>query len=266
MKKTLIALALLPSIVFSGSEDLTTTEKMFPFPLQGSIETTADLYSAYVSRGAVSTEHPVFQPGITASLSLHEAGSVQAIAWGNFDLTDHAGHTAGAGLNEVNYSLEYTLPTEWIGATIGHTWYVFPRANGQDYGNSTEEVYLHLCYENEIATPSVTLYREYGLINGTYAELGLNKEWDLTEGLVLGTDIIIGVGDGTYLKEYFGPEANAGLNDITADLYLHYALTEQISLCAKIAWTSVLQNDTRDGNINEANDILWGGLSLTIAL
>jgi len=147
---------------------------------------------------------------------------------------------------------------------VGNIWYTFPKASGQDYYNSTREVYASVAYNNDIVTPSVSLYYDYDLMEGFYGNVALNKEFALSDQLTLGLDVALGAGDDDYMA-YLGTD-DAGLMDFTADVYLSYAVTDAVSVGAKLAWMSLVDSAARDVDAYNDKDILWGGVSLGVSL
>ncbi len=225
-----------------------------------SVAATLDLYSAYVWRGMVITDRPVYQPGATLSYDTGDFGTLSANVWANADMSDHAGHRTGAGLNEIDYTAAYSVDISDFTLGAGHIWYTFPKASGQDYYNSTREVYASVAYNNDIVTPSLAVYYDYALMDGYYGLAALNKSIDLTDQLSLGLTASLGAGDEDYMG-YFGVDG-AGLMDFNLGASLTYALTDNLSVGAKVMWTSLIDGDARDAEAYYAEDLLWGGLNL----
>ncbi len=223
-----------------------------------------DFFSAYVWRGCVYNDRPVFQPGVTATYSTEDYGSFGAGLWSNFDLTERNRQVVAAGLNEIDYSLFYTIDIESFTLEVGHLWYTFPKANGSDYYSSTKEVYASLAYNNDIVTPFVSLTYDYNLYDGFYGNVGLNKEFAMSDRFTLGTEVSLGAGDNDYMR-YLGTD-DAGLMDFNASVFASFALTDTVSLGAKLAWMSLIDGDARDQEPYRKEDILWGGVSINVSL
>jgi len=229
-----------------------------------SFDATLDIFSAYIWRGCVLNDRPVWQPAGTVSYSTGDYGTFSAGLWANADMTDRMGHTTGAGLNEIDYTVSYAINVADFSFEVGNIWYTFPKASGQDYYNSTREVYASVAYNNDIVTPSVSLYYDYDLMEGFYGNVALNKEFALSDQLTLGLDVALGAGDDDYMA-YLGTD-DAGLMDFTADVYLSYAVTDAVSVGAKLAWMSLVDSAARDVDAYNDKDILWGGVSLGVSL
>jgi len=226
-----------------------------------SFKATLDFYSAYVWRGCVLNDRPVWQPGATASYSTGDYGAFSLGVWANYDMTErNKSHTFG-GLNEIDYTVSYSIDVRDFSLEVGHVWYTFPKANGSDYFGSTHEVFGSVAYNNEIVTPSVSVSYDCGAVDGFYGNVALNKEVEVADRLTLGMDVSLGAGDSDYLDYYFG-ESSSGLMDFTVDVYASYALTDNVSIGAKLAWTSLIDSGARDNEVYWDEDILWGGINL----
>lgn len=262
--------ALSASTVLAEEKTGTNTEEKAKFPLSITLE--SDLYSAYVWRGCILNDRPVWQPSVASSLDLFGYGALNANLWMNYDLwgQKRVGHQTFAGLSEIDYTLSYSVDIKDVSLEVGHIWYTFPKANGSDYAGSTKEVYGKAAYNNKIVTPSIGFYGDYDAVKGWYIPVGLNHEFALTDQLTLGLDAIVGLGDKKELNAYHGGDRTleGGLCDFTADAYLSYAVTDNLSLGAKLAWTSILGGDARgnakDQDPMDETDILWGGISATL--
>lgn len=229
-----------------------------------SFEATLDIYSAYVWRGVVVNDRPVWQPGGTVSYATGEYGTFSAGVWANFDITDRNGFRSGGGLNEIDYTLSYAIDVEDFSLEAGHIWYTFPKVNGKDYLGSTREVYGSVAYNNDIVTPSLAVYYDYAAVEGFYGVAALNKEFALSDQLTLGVDLSLGAGDDDYMNAYFG-EDSFGLADFTAGVYASFALTDNLAVGARLAWTSLVDSGARDNELYWKEDILWGGINLSAA-
>jgi hypothetical protein len=229
-----------------------------------SFDATLDLYSAYVWRGFVVNDRPVYQPAASISYSTGDYGTLSFGAWANCDMTDRNGRTTGGGLNEVDYTASYSIDVSDFTLEAGHIWYTFPKVSGQD-GTTTMEVYGSVAYNNDIVTPSLALYYDYDEVDGFYALAGLSREFALTDQLALGLESTLGWGDDDYMG-YFGV-TGSGLMDLNAGVYLSYALTDNLSVGAKVVWTSLIDGDARDKDAYRASgswakDLVWGGINL----
>ncbi len=80
--------------------------------------------------------------------------------------------------------------------------------------------------------------------------------------MTIGLDAALGAGDDDYMNGYFG-ESGFGLADLTLDVYTLFALTDNVAVGARLAWTSLLDSGARDNKIYWQEDILWGGVNIS---
>lgn len=226
------------------------------------LDVMVDVYSAYVWRGCVINDRPVWQPSLMTGYRFDDYGTISANAWSNFDITGRNHQRSGLGLNEFDYSADYTLDIADFAVKFGHMWYTYPKVNGDDYWKTTREFYVGLAHKNKIINPSVTAYYDYVQADGWYVQLGVNKEIEM-DRFIIGGDLNLGLATDNYCETYYGRGADGGFSDFTADIYVSYALTDHLSIGATLAWTSLLGTDAR---ANEAagwdEDCLWGGINL----
>ncbi len=256
MKRILILAAALVAVVTSvrAEEKAEAAKEESPF----SVSATLDLYSAYVWRGAVVNDRPVWQPAVTAAYSLGDYGTLSGNVWGNFDMTDRRGHTKFGGINEIDYTASYAVDVGPVSLSAGHIWYTFPSISGSSYGTSTREVFITAQYNNDIVNPFVKAYYDYEFAEGAYYNVGLNKSVSITDQLSVGAELSLGIADDDYMDAYFG--ADGGLCDFNASLFASYAITDNISIGPRLAWMSLVDDEARD-NVDD-QEILWGGVNL----
>ncbi len=218
-----------------------------------------DLYSAYVWRGLVVNDRPVWQPGVTVKYATDDYGTFSGNVWGNFDMTDRKGNTKFGGINEIDYTLSYSKEVGPVSLSVGHIWYTFPSVTDSAYYPSTREVYATAQYNNDIVNPFVKVYYDYAVMDGAYANVGLNKTVNISDQFSVGSEISLGAGSSGYMG-YLGT-SDAGLMDFNAALFASYAITDHITVGPRLAWMSLVDSDAR--NSVEDQEILWGGVNLT---
>lgn len=230
-----------------------------------SVGATLDLYSAYVWHGCILNDEPVWQPDVAISYTLGDYGTLAADAWLNFDATDNNHQRHVAGLNEIDYTVQYSVNVGDLALGVGHVWYTFPSVSSGEYYPSTREFFVSAAYNNSIVTPFVKGYYDYARVDGAYLTVGLRKEIELINKLTAGAEVALGGATHTYTQYYFnGAENNAWFTDGTAALYLKYNLSDHFYVGARLAWISVMDNDLK-GFYHEDN-LLWGGINLGATL
>jgi hypothetical protein len=256
-----MAMVMVAAISVVSAEDVATPAASEVAKEEGSklaFAATLDLYSAYVWRGTVPVDRPVYQPGATISYNTGDYGTFAGNVWGNFDMTDHNNHTKFGGINEVDYTASYAIDVGPVSLSIGHIWYTFPSVTDSAYGESTCEVYFTAQYNNDIVNPFVKVYYDYAVMDGAYANFGLNKTIKVSDQVSVGSEVSLGAGSDGYMN-YVGTDS-AGLMDFNASLFASYAITDHFSVGLRLAWMSVVDGDARDSVDHQ--DLLWGGVNL----
>jgi len=222
-----------------------------------------DLYSAYMWRGQLLNDEPVWQPAATIGYDLgDDMGIVSVGVWGNFDITDSNNQRSFCGLNELDYTLSYAKDIAEFSLEVGNIWYTYPKSNGQDYGNSTEEVFGKVAYNNDIVVPSLAVYYDYAVVEGFYGLFELSKEFELTEQITAKTFSSIGFGDEEYVEIYDASASDAALLDFNLGANVTYALNDIFKVGATLVWTSLIDDDVRSATSSSDKDEIWGGLNL----
>ena len=227
-----------------------------------SLSSTLDVYSAYVWRGCVVNDEPVWQPGATLSYATADYGTFSANVWANFNMTNRNNKTHFAGIDEIDYTLSYAVDVGPVSLSAGNIWYTFPSISDSMYGHSTREVYATAAFNNDIVTPFAKAYYDYEYADGFYGNAGLTKSIDVTDQFSVGSEVSLGAGDSDYMGAYFGTD-DSGLADFNAAVFCSYALTDNVSVGARLAWVSVVDSDARDNDVYWDEDLLWGGINLS---
>lgn len=180
--------------------------------LDGKVELA--FQSAYLWRGMVLNDKPVFQPSLTVS-GARFSGSV----WGNVDLTSDNGYRGEA--SEIDYWLAYSVPGEDLDWTLTYYAYTFPHTPGV----STQEVWASVTYKTAPFSPSLTAIRDVNAIKGWYFLLTGSQNLGLlrsrgTDGLVL--TLNLGRGTKEYSRGYFPEIERDSVTDYGARLDLPF--------------------------------------------
>lgn len=233
-----------------------------PFPL--TVGATLDLYSAYIWHGMVVNNEPVWQPDVALSYSFGDYGTVAADAWMNFDTTGNNHQTHFAGLNEIDYTIQYSVNIGDLALGAGHIWYTFPSVSSADYFPSTKEVFVSAAYNNDIVIPFVKAYYDYSEAEGIYTTLGLRKEVTLADKLVAGAELALGGATEPYTQYWYGQNNNYWLKDGAVTIYAKYNITETVFVGVRLGWLSTLDNDLK--GVYHEDNLLWGGINLGASL
>lgn len=174
----------------------------------------ADFYSKYIWRGQNINDDNVFQPSVSVTVDKSTAG-----LWANLALTSINNNSFE--FTESELWLEYTdsiVGLDGLAYTLGVINYHFPSVVGD-----TTELYWGFSLPELPFSPSITVYHDIDVIDGTYVSVGgsysIEKFFELSESLPVGLDFSasIGWGDSDYNNVYWG--INDGkVNDLTLSL------------------------------------------------
>lgn len=222
--------------------------------LDGSLDLSVQ--SAYIWRGMVLNDKPVFQPSLSVS-----AGPWSASVWSNVDLTSDNGTKGEA--SEMDYWAAYTMGGSNVDLTFTYYAYTFPRVSGP----STKEVWGNLTFKSLPMTPSLTAIRDVEAIKGWYflltgsQSLGVLKT-RASDGLLL----TLNVGHGTkeYAQGYFPGLGLDGVTDVGARLDWPFRVGPG-KLKFDVQYTTFTDSDVSTPGFEGRRANFVGGLDYSIA-
>lgn len=240
-----------------------------------------DIYSAYVWRGLLRTDEPVWQPGILGFLPFIENNKLYLGLKANFNMTPRAHHNQFAGLDEIVYVVGYEMNIDSLILNIGHSWrtypadldisdtfWVCPVGTEGSYDRRSREINFRAKLDNEYVVPFVELDFDYAEVEGVYGLAGLRKEIQIEDRLTIGAEVSLGAGTNPYTDYYFGNNSKNGLVDGNIALHSKFSITDNAYIGAKLVFTSLMDSDLQDADSkydSQDNCMIWGGLSLGIA-
>lgn len=232
-----------------------------------SFECYVDFYSAYVWRGLIVTEEPVWQPNASLSLNLGDYGSLYTEFFANFNTTTRAKRNQCGGLDEIDYIIGYEVDVSFLTLGIGHTWWTFPSVTDSSYDHSSREINLTAEIDNDYVVPFVELDIDYAEAEGLYGLVGLRKEIQVVDQLTVGAEVTLGAGTNPYTDYYFGNNSNTGLVDGNIALYSKFDITDNIYVGAKLVFTAVIDSQLQDVYPEydpQDNHMIWGGFTFGV--
>ncbi|MDW7759194.1 MAG: TorF family putative porin [Acidobacteriota bacterium] len=188
MKKTVVLLTMAASLV----------------PLHAGIQVSgqADIVSRYIWRGfdLYPENKPAFQPSLTFDFG-NSGLSVEA--WFSFASANRAEFKTA---DELNLIVSYALPAgDNVDLSAGLIHYVYYRTPGFTYRNDTSrEVFVEAGLPNVFARPSLTVFYDFDLGDGLYAELSGALDAPLSENVVPELSVALGYNGRQYQKEKSG--------------------------------------------------------------
>ncbi len=233
-----------------------------------SFEMYVDFYSAYVWRGMVLTEEPIWQPNATLDLDLGDYGKAYTKLFANFNTTTRANHNQCGGIDELDYAIGYEVDVSFLTLGIAHTWYTFPSITDSHYDGSTREINLSAEIGNDYVVPFLEVDVDYARADGVYALVGLRKEITVLDQLSLGAQVTLGGGTNPYTEYYFGNNSKSGLVDGNIAIFSKFNITDNVFIGARIACMSVLDSGIQGvypKYDNYAKDnMIWGGFTFGV--
>jgi hypothetical protein len=233
-----------------------------------SFECYVDLYSAYVWRGLVLTETPVWQPNAILGLNLDEYGQLYTEIFANFNTSTRPGHNHCGGLDEIEYIIGYECDISFLKLGIAHTWWTYPSVTDSAYEPSSREINLNAEIDNDYVIPFVEVDIDYARADGIYGLMGLRKEMQIVDQLMVGAEVTLGAGTNPYTDYYFYNNSTSGLVDGNIALYSQFDITDHVYLGAKIVFTALLDNDIQGVYPEYANNpkdnMIWGGITFGV--
>jgi uncharacterized protein (TIGR02001 family) len=200
--------------------------------------------SAYVWRGVTFTDGTVFQPSVTAS----HASGFSFNAWGNLDVDDVNG--LSGDFQEVDLTLSYAFGGEVVSAEVGLIDYLFPNAVGPE----THEVYLSIGFDVPLQ-PSVAVYHDFDVIEGTYATFGVEHGAELDGGWSWSAALLVG-----WASEDFASSVAGGVDGGLFNGNVTFAVSRELgngSFGAFVAYSDNLDDDV----LPDQEVDLYGGVS-----
>lgn len=266
MKKlmlSLVALALALSAVAVQAADDSSEAKNY------SVEVSADFFSAYVSRGQVFNDEPVFQPNLWVEMPY----GFDFNLWATMDVTDSDKSCVpdtGGRWSEFDFTLGWSAPLPEdspVALWVGSTYYTYP----QDTTDDDYDAAVKLS-GNCILNPWIRLVHECDGSGHLRVDFGVSHSFELTDAISLGLSAECTYGMDKWMDKWNRTDDNgatvveggdAGLVDIMAMATLGWQVTDNWSVALKAGWSSLINDDARDSADFDdiEKDIFYGGVS-----
>ena len=234
------------------------------------------LYSSMCGAVKCWVKHAVAQPSVITTYNA-QYGAFSKF-WVNWDLTQRSSKPkatrTGGGINVFNITPSYSRAFGPVDVTIGNIFYTFPGDGYPKNSNSTYELFTTVAYKNPVVTPSLSVYYDYRDVGGSFLEdnplkdlyirAALDKSVPITERLRAGGCVLLGAGTSRYnAVRYKSP--GEGFADYQTSLFLSYAVTENFSAGATLAYTGLIGGAWGlDRSACSPDEIVWGGVNLRL--
>lgn len=222
-----------------------------------SLDVEASTFSQYIWRGMVLTNGPVFQ---TSTTGQYRGAHLNIFT--NNDL-DSANRRRGK-FSEVDYDFGYDYTVERTTVSAGLIHYTFPNTEI----DSTTELYA-VAALNMPLHPSVKLFSDAGVINGSYASFDIAHSIAMPKlhpAMPWSTEFTAGFGAATkgFNRGYFGVE-RAGLVDFHPAIALPIALGPRFRLTPRAGYSGVVGSALGASETARAHGF-YCGISLLVHL
>ncbi len=236
-------------------------EEKSPFTFNAQI----DFYSAYVWRGIVFCEEPVYEPGAQIHYDAGVLGRFMAGVWANAEMGDNRrGHDGG--VTEADYFAGWNRNFGQLVTGLGYAYCQFPQRQPANLCN-IHVVSASIDWKNSWVTPFVNGNLDINESDGFYAQFGLSRAFVLTEDerLFLRMSTYLSWGSGPYNRYYFG-QNSGDLVDYNVTLSLAYALTKNVTIGGTVAASGLIDGTIRDQAQQNYgyNDLVWGGFNIAL--
>ena len=267
----LAALAASMATVSASADEVTQEEANY------SVTVGADVMSAYVSKGVVGNDEPVFQPDVYVEMPFGFSFDV----WANMNLTDAKCQwdpETGGKWSEFDLTLDWTAPIDGpVSVTVGGTYFAYPQAKGDVVTVETEEeAAKHEPKANGdggyelfvkgsvdcILQPALEFYHDCRSCGDWYILGSIGHDFDLTELLTLGLGATVGFAGDDFAERNYGSTDGAAFSHAQLEAKLGYAVTDAFEVHAKARFSTLIDGDIRDA-MDDADydlDYFYGGI------
>ncbi len=230
---------------------------------EGYVYLDATYNSKYVWRGVTFVDNSVLQPSLTVGVD-----ELSICAWGSVELTNeniYAGEDSTAGeFTEADIFIDYTKGFGLMTLSGGMMYCSYPNT---DYRATTV---LYIAGSAGVPlSPTVSLYRDIGDVDGFYGSLGVSHTFPGISSSLGAADPAItllgSVGYNNSLQNvyYYGVDKSS-LADLTLGASFSFTLGETVWLTPSINHAMLLDSEVKE--VFEPNGLetnTWFGLSLT---
>lgn len=233
------------------------------------------VYSAYIWRGQILYDTPVWQPAQNICLKFGENaeyGWIKTRLWSNWAINAYKKPHRFGNMSIVDETVSYNKTFfDSLDAEAGVIMYQFPNRHGSGM-RDTDEFLAGLLWRNAYLTPRAYVYWDFDT-NGHNPENMLYFDFDFTHAfkltdalsLVLGSGF--GVANGPYMDHYTKGRMNGeAFNNFHTDASLYYQVTKWLKAGCSLSYYYSLSRQVRHSNydMHDAYNagILRGGVHL----
>ncbi len=221
-----------------------------------------DLNSAYVWRGITFNDGMVAQPSLTVSKN-----GFGLNVWGNYDIDDYDGTVDDYDFSEIDLTPSYAFNISKLSVTVGLIDYLFPSSGAE----GTVELFTSLGMPIIGGlSAGINFFYDVDEVQSFYTDLNLTYALSLTDALSAAVGAKAGYAGKDFATYYSAAATDGGFYDYGFSLGLTYAVSEGLSVGAKVNYTDSFDQDVLpDANIADGiygHDVgFYGGVSVAYA-
>lgn len=239
------------------------------------LSTELAFYSAYVWRGQILFDRPVWQPAQNVFLKLGEDaeyGALKARFWANFAIDGNKPPHRFGGMSIVDERVGYVKTfLDCLDFDVGAIFYQFPNRHSRGM-RETDEAIAGVKWRNPYVTPSFYVWWDFDE-NGHNDDNALFFDFDFTRSFAITDDLSLnlgsgfGVANGSYMDHYTrGGVDGVAFNYFHNDLGLWYKITGNVKVGASLTYFYNLSRQVRHSSYDMHEHynagILRGGFHL----
>ena len=242
------------------------------------LSTELSFYSAYVWRGQILFDRPVWQPAQNVFLKFGENAEYGALKfrfWANFAIDGNKPPHRFGGMSIVDERVGYVKTFfDCLDFDVGAILYQFPNRHSRGL-RETDELLAGVKWRNPYVTPSFYVWWDFDENghnddNAMFFDFDFTRAFALTDQLSLNLGSGFGVANGSYMDHYTkGDVDGTAFNYFHHDLGLWYKITDNLKLGASLTYFYNLSRQVRHSSydMHESYNagILRGGVHLAVS-
>jgi hypothetical protein len=222
-----------------------------------SVRGSAEIRSAYLSRGKVVDAAPFPAQFADCGLSFGRFGTLGASVWSASSFSGRGQSVSKRyAYNEADYNLHYCygveLADDWtLSSCLAMQWVTFPGYRRPDLGSRCEW-HVSQRLENPWLTPYYLLRRAYEPMQWCYWRVGLERRFAIADRFAFIVDGFGEIGDGGLFFSQYGASVgrdeascHGGLNALNIVFGVEYALTENTKVYGSVRQFGLVSADAR---------------------
>ncbi len=242
------------------------------------LSTELAFYSAYVWRGQILFDRPVWQPAQNIFIKFGENAEYGALKfrfWANFAIDGNKPPHRFGGMSIVDERIGYVKTFfDCLDFDVGAILYQFPNRHSRGL-RETDEFMAGVKWRNKYVTPSFYVWWDFDE-NGHNADNSLFFDFDFTRSFAITDDLSLnlgsgfGVANGSYMDHYTkGGIDGPAFNYFHHDVGLWYKITGNFKIGASLTYFYNLSRQVRHSSydMHESYNagILRGGLHAAVS-